>query len=96
MNWNDIANWIYEAFQEIWQFFTDLPKHILDGLLSAIATLFEAIPPPEFLSTYSLANYLHEDISWFLIQSAFPQSLAIIGGAVTFRFLRRILTLGIW
>tara|TARA_R110001592_G_C13114832_1_gene745282 strand:- start:134 stop:424 length:291 start_codon:yes stop_codon:yes gene_type:complete len=96
MSFGEIGEWVVNLFNELIQFLLDLPKYILDGILGAIATIIEKIPAPAFTVNYSITDYIPADISYFLIMSSFPPALAIIGGAVTFRFLRRVLTLGIW
>lgn len=91
-----MTEWIKGIFQELIRFFVELPIKILDGILSAIAAIFEALPAPAFLSNAQLNSWLPDDIKYFLVMSSIPEALAIIGSAVTFFILRKILTLGRW
>lgn len=91
----NIAEWVEGIFSEIVEFLLDLPLRILDSILSAIATVIESIPAPDVVES-NIANYIPDDIAWFLVMSNFPEGLAIIGSAYLFYFLRRVLTLGIW
>ena len=90
-----IGEFFKGIFTELINFLTELPILVLQGILGAIATVIEAIPAPDIITT-SITDYIHEDIAWFLVMSNFPAGLAIIGTGITFYFLRRILTLGIW
>ncbi|WP_022959307.1 DUF2523 family protein [Spongiibacter tropicus] len=96
MSWDAVSQWIVDAFAAVWAFFTDLPKIVLQGILNGIASILETIPVPDFVANFSPADYIHSDIAWFLAMSGVDTALGIIGGALLFRFLRRILTLGIW
>lgn len=90
-----IYDFVKGIFNEIVEFFTELPIKVLDGILGAIASIIESIPVPDFMNV-SIGDYIPDDIGWFLSVSSFPACLAIIGAGITFYFFRRILTLGIW
>lgn len=93
---DDIYQFFKDWFVEITDFFRELPVLVLDGVLGAIASVIESIPMPDFMSTYQISNYIPADIGWLLVQSGFPQALAIVGSGYAFYFLRRVLTIGIW
>lgn len=92
----DITTFVGQVFDEIVEFFTDLPVLILEGILGAIATVIEVIPMPDFMTSHSIASAIPSDIGWMLNQAGFPEAMTIVGSAFVFRFLRRVLTLGIW
>jgi hypothetical protein len=61
---------------------------IYDGILSAIATLFESIPVPDFLA--NLQSYeLPSSIAWAANALNLPFGLGIIVTAYTARFILR-------
>jgi len=95
----------------MWETIKEFGRDILDGMkeimiqvleffvvntLSAIAYVFESIPTPDFMNDYSLSDYIHADVSYFLVMSSFDTCLGIIAAAYLFRLIRRVLTLGIW
>tara|TARA_Y100001936_G_C16038889_1_gene650261 strand:- start:1141 stop:1431 length:291 start_codon:yes stop_codon:yes gene_type:complete len=91
-----ITDYIKGVWDEFVEFLLDIPLIVFDGLMSALATALEAVPVPDFVSNADISSYIHPDIGFFLAQSGVTTGLAFIGSAMVFRFLRRILTLGIW
>ena len=91
-----MTEWVKGIFAEFVQFLSDLPVMIMDGILSAVAAIFEALPAPDFLTGSQLNTWIPDDIKYFLVMSSVPESLAIIGSGVSFYILRKIITLGKW
>lgn len=94
--WESIEKFVADLWDDLAEFFTDLFVSILSMVLGVIATVIEALPSPDFLFNYSVGSYIHQDVGYFLAQSGFGSALAVVGAAYAFRFLRRVLTLGIW
>jgi hypothetical protein len=82
-------DWLYEILIYI-------PQKLFDLFLEAILVVIKALPLPDFMTTYQIADYIHPDIMFFLSMSGLGTALPIIGTAYIFYFFRRILTLGIW
>lgn len=95
MTFEAIGDWVLEVIQEIFDFLLWLPKQIFKELTEAVATLVESLPAPDFASL-NPSDYIHDDVAWFLAMSDFDVALGIIGGAIAFRIIRRVVTLGIW
>lgn len=94
--WENIKQFALDCLLALKALFMDVFMLIFDGILSGIAFLIENLPLPEFMSSYSVANYIHADIAYFLSMSGFPEAMGIIGAAIVFRIIRRVITLGIW
>ncbi|MCY1278778.1 hypothetical protein D9M68_226430 [compost metagenome] len=68
-------------------------------MLDAVAGIFEAVDPPDFLTQHSLASSMGpvmHDIGFFLAQSGLSTALSMISAAILFRMVRKIVTLGFW
>lgn len=96
--WTELKQWFVEIWTSIVEFFSDLPVEILDGFLSAVATLVELIPSPDFLSNglQPVFNSMGPDITFFVVQFRIAEGLALLGLAVLFRMTRKALTLFQW
>lgn len=97
--WDGLNGWFVALWAAVVAFFTDLPLKILDGFLSAVASLVETIPAPSFLPAGGLQTWLNAldpAVLFFLDRSGFDVALAILGAAFVFRMARKIVTLGQW
>lgn len=94
--WDEIKKFAADVLEDLKELLIDFFMVIFEGLLDGIATLIEAIPLPDFIGSFSIVDYLPQDILFFLYVSGFGPALGVIGAAYTFYFTRRILTLGIW
>mgnify|MGYP001546031711 CR=1 FL=1 len=96
--WASLVDLVRAYWDAFTAFLTDLPIRFIDGLLGALATLIEALPRPDFLSEglSTLFAGMGGGIMFFLAEFKVPEALALVGAAFAFRFLRRVLTLGIW
>jgi hypothetical protein len=96
--YNDFIGWVVAVFDAIIAFFADLLILILDGFLSAIATIIESIPAPDFIQN-GLQFYLSgidPSILYFLSISGLDTAFALLGSGLAFRLLRKLVTLGQW
>lgn len=96
--YNGLIGWLRGLWDAFVAFLTDLPVVILDGALSAIAALIEAIPVPAFLQS-GLGAYLSgidPAVLYFLSRSGLTEGFALLGAGLTFRLLRKLFTLGQW
>lgn len=96
--YNNLIEWFVTIFQDFGEFMQDLFVWCLDTFLTGISALITAIPVPEFL-TNGLSYYLtfiDPSILYFLERSGFAEGLALLGAGVTFRLLRKLITLGQW
>lgn len=96
--WLTLAFW-KGVFDDFMEFMSDLPIKVLKGILEAILKVLNAIAPPDFLGQYKLSSIMsgvNADVGYFLANSGVSVALGIIAGAVVFRILRKIVTLGWW
>lgn len=95
-----MKDWLLEQTQKVFEYLIDillfLPRFIFDFILQILSYVINWLSPPEFLSEYTISDYIHEDIAWLLYMSGFDISLGIIGSAIVFKLVRRLMTLGIW
>ena len=96
--YDDLITWMLEIFNAVIDFFVELPIKILDGVLDAIASIFNAIPVPDFLSNGLgvMINGIDPAVIYFLSKSGFVEALAILGVGISFRLTRKLFTLGQW
>lgn len=96
------AEWLWGIISGFWsdfvEFVTDIPLIILDSVLSAIASILESIPVPDFISSglSGLSASVDPGILYFIDQSGIAAALSLLGAGVTFRLLRKLFTLGQW
>lgn len=93
---NEVLDSIAEIWSDFTEFMLDLPLYVLQGFLSGVAFIIESIPMPDFMNEYSVSESIPSELSWLLVQTNFPEALAIVSGGIIFYFTRRVLTLGIW
>jgi len=99
MSW---PSWLTADFYKgIWadfvEYLGDLPIKVLKGVLDAIATIFQGLPKPDFLTQHSLAATMGpvmSDIGFFLSSTGLSTALSLITAALLFRITRKILTFG--
>lgn len=94
-----IFEWLGGLFKDFMEFFIDLPLQIWKGFLDGVIYVLSAIPVPDFLGQYSLgAMFAQLPSSLLFFVGAFNLHgvcLALAAG-VTFRLLRKAITLGQW
>ena len=99
----ELTDFIRRQVERLWtalvDFFRDLVIYALEQSLSLIATAFEKLPAPEFLTQYNLNSLLGSagaTVGWFVDVFKIADCLAVISLGVTFFILRKILTFGKW
>lgn len=99
MDWFDaLIDWIKALWTDFIEFMGDLPLKVLDGFLSAVSSLINALSLPDFVTggVQSLVNDFPPSVLWAMDIINFPEMLAIVGAALAFKIIRRFATLGIW
>jgi uncharacterized protein DUF2523 len=97
--YSDFQAWFTGIWADFIEFVEYIPIKLLDLLLSAFASLLEAIPVPDFVinnGLQSAINGLSPDILYFLSQSGMDSALLILSSGFAFRFLRKVVTLFQW
>jgi len=86
---SDFAEWLMDLL--LW-----VPRKLWAELLDGLATLFEAIPVPDFIATaQSVFNGIPSTMLFFLDKFAFGEGVAMVLSAYLLRFLlRRIPIIG--
>lgn len=100
---DDLTNWLRELVEKLWDaieaFFTDLILLALETGLDLLATAFESLPVPDFMSTYSIGGLLGNagpTVGWFVSTFKISECMAVIGAGYVFRITRKIVTMGKW
>lgn len=98
-----LINWLAELIKTVWQafidFLGDIWIDIADTVLSALASVIMSIPVPSFLSGYSIGQIISlmpSEILYFLGMLHMGEGFALISAAVTFRMVRKVITLFQW
>ena len=99
----DFAAWILslvrKLFESIWDFLNDLFISLVSAVLDAISILILSIPAPSFIqgsSLQTLFNGITPDVWYFAQYFRLGECLAMFGAAISFRLLRKLVTLGQW
>lgn len=92
------VDWLHDLFLMLLNFLKDLFLFVFEMLMDGIVYMFTKFQPPVFLTNGvgTLFEAVPSDILYFLNMSAFSTGLAIFGAGVSFRMLRKLVTLGQW
>lgn len=95
---NDLILWLLGVIQSVADWFIGIAKSIgqwaVDGVLSALAAVIEAIPVPDALSNASTVfGQIPSGVVYLVSAASFGQGLGIVAGAYLVRFLIRRLPL---
>lgn len=100
---NDLQDWLLGVLHSIWSAFVDFIKDMfLAGLEFALQTalwVLNAIPVPDWLTQYSLSTLLGgagPTVGWLATRLRLSEALGIVAMGVSFRLVRKVLTLGRW
>lgn len=105
MDWSldSLTNWLKDAFtgmiNDIIEFFSDLMLDFIETCLDLVVYLFQQIPTPSFIEDYQLRDFveqLPDEVLWFVGILRLDEALGFLTAALTFRLIRKIVTLGIW
>jgi hypothetical protein len=103
-NWlQKLTDWFQDLLKKIFDavldFFHDIFIWCVELVLGAISSLVSSIPVPDFLTNNSMGDLINQLPSFALYVAsamAIPQAFLIILSGVSFRLLRKLLTLGQW
>lgn len=91
--WCDISNWTADVVRDAVELLTDLVAWVFDQLLSLFVFILSLLPPLDFAA---IDWSMLEPLFWFLDRMQFDVALGILGGGLTFRLVRKLLTIGQW
>ncbi len=99
----DLTNWLLGIVKGVWDAFTrfmgDLLLIWLKHQFDMVLMLVEKLPVPEFLSQNNLQSLFGQGgatIGWWISVLQIDKCFTVIGAALVFFIVRRIVTLGIW
>lgn len=99
----DLTAWIWKTLKLFFDALVDLAGDMflrtLEQLTACILFVLSLLPLPDFMKGVSLGGMLANGgstILWFSTLFQVGPSLAMIGSATIFYFVRRVLTVGIW
>lgn len=89
---------IVAIFTAVTDWFKEFAVWVVDGILSAVAALFEAVPTPQFMvnGLSPLFTGLPQPVLYLLDATGMIEGLAVIGAGVLFNLTRKAFTLGQW
>lgn len=104
MGWlTDLTEWFRQQLQTLWdaieEFFGDLVVKVIEAVCDFFATVVEAIPVPDWVTTYSLDTLLGAagpTIGWLVATFKIGEGLGVLALGIAFRLLRKLFTLGQW
>lgn len=104
MEWlTEFTAWISGLIIDLWLDFTDwfseLWISIVDTVLTAFAVSVSQIPVPAFMQTYSMDVLIHhfpDSVAYFISYLRLPEAFALISAGLTFRLVRKVITLFQW
>lgn len=95
-----VFEWLGGIVKDVFEFFTDLPVVMLEGFLDGVIYVLSAIPVPGFLQGGSILQTafggLNGDVQYLVSFFGIPGALTALGAGVSFRLLRKAITLGQW
>ncbi len=100
---DDLTAWIWKVvklvFDAFMDFVNDLFVRTLEQVLTLVLLVLKLLPLPDFMKGQSIGSMLANGgstILWFADLFQIGPSIVLIGVAMVFYLLRRVLTLGIW
>lgn len=102
--WLDsLSAWLWKVIKEFWDslvaFVGDLFVIWLEQSLNAILYVVNLLPMPSFMEGQSIGSLMGQagnTVLWFADVFSIGPALAMLGVAMAFYVVRRVLTLGIW
>lgn len=98
-----LTNWLGEMVATVFGALVDLVKDFVlfavRGVLDLVLAIVNAIPVPDFLSQYSICTLLANagpTAAWAVGTFKIAECLSVLMLAVSFRLLRKLLTLFQW
>lgn len=100
---DDFKQWLWnlvlKIFDTLWEMVIASVVRTFKMLTELILYVLAKLPLPEFMQNTSIGDILSKGgntVMWFVQLFQIGPSLAMIGVAIVFYLLRRVLTLGIW
>jgi len=100
---DDLTSWLWSVVKLLWDafydFMSDLFLRTLEQVFALILLVLSLLPLPEFMSKTSIGEMLANggsSVLWFADVFQIGPSIVMIGVAMVFYLLRRVLTVGIW
>ena len=96
--WQGFVDWIIDILLFLLDWMRTLFLWLFEQFLDVTAFMFEQLAPPELAAVglQGLFNALPPELIYFLGQSGISEGLSILGGAYTYRLLRKLFTLGLY
>ena len=98
-----LTGWLVSTLKVYWDAFVvfmgDFFVSGVEGVLSIFVMALNALPVPDFLTTYSLNSLLAQSggtIMWLVGTFKIGECLGVIAAGWAFRLLRKLFTLGQW
>lgn len=91
--------WFVGMFNDLMEFFADLPVLIFKGIMEGVIYLLGLIPAPDFLTQHTMGSVfsaLPNAVLYFVTFIGLPEAIAVFGAGVLFRLTRKAMTLGQW
>ena len=95
----DFKIWLLSLWTDFQEFISYLFIETTDLILSAFASIIEAIPVPSFIQNNGLQtaiNAISPDILYFVSMSGLSNAMGILSAGLAFRMLRKFVTLFQW
>lgn len=100
---DDFKGWLLGIFKRLfdalWDMLADFNVFLFETITSMILYVLSKMPVPEFMQNTSIGQMLANGggtVMWFAEIFQLGPSLVMIGVAIVFYLLRRVLTIGIW
>jgi hypothetical protein len=104
MGWlTRLTDWFKDTFLTIFHAFQAFVHDQIIGCvhtcLDVALTVINAIPVPDFISSYSLGSLLSQTgptMGWIMVTFKVPEAFGLLAAGWIFRLTRKLLTLGQW
>jgi hypothetical protein len=94
----DMLDWLKENGEDFIAEMKDLGLDLFEKLLEGVIFVLGLVAPPEVLATSLdvISGGLSPALMYLLSQTGIAEGIQIIGGAIMFRLMRKVATLGMW
>lgn len=90
---------LVEFFNALIALIDDVMMLWIETSINNIAWVLDHIPPPQFMTEYSVSGLLGQagpTVGWLVETMQIGPAMGVMGSAISFYIVRRFLTLGIW
>ncbi len=99
----DVTDWLRDQLATLWTalvaLMQDMIVFMVEGFLSLISAIVNAIPVPDFLSETTICGLLSQagpTAAWVMENFHIAEGMTLVTSALAFRMLRKLLTLFQW